>query len=938
MTEVLHTLSAAGGVSPQPMLAAWSTATSSQTTFSSTRMAGFSSRTSAWPGFGPKPKLTSPGPRPWTPSTRSSRKPERSSAPPRICLPNRSRVRWPTLNRTSFSFCVALYEALYRTRPFHGRTLAELDVAITSGRIEPGDPRGRIPAAVRSAIIRGLSVKPDDRFDSMDELLERIPDPTRNRWFAPVAIGLGILGGAAVVAAATVGEGAIDCEEQARDLVGLFDRTELEAHLDADQGGDAWPRLERALQDYAEGWGAVRRQACEAERTVELAEPVREARDTCLYRAGLRYRMLLGELKRDPPPPAIAGLRAATSLPAPSECIGLEGEGGTFSSSAELEELLSQAKAAYSLDNKPRVVALATDALAKAEESADRRAQAEALKLLATAYGEGDTEEAEAQLRHSIRISTELGDHSLTSRSWGDLAFMLIHGRRDIDNAEFALDMADAEARRTDDPPHARILRLRNRIEHAAVAGNADAGHAALRQVEELLASHDVSRRSSINVKLAEAQFALAFGDNERMLAAITEVRDAWAELLGPNSPSVHRYQLNVGLALVRNERFEEARAELDPLLEVELDPVARAAVLWNLGRGVRQPRRAGTGSGLRERGRRRPYPRPRMPPPHRMLEARLHRSAVLTTMGQFDEAEQELDRAELLRERGAVRAPWPKTSILGARISPKPAKRFAENLSSVRVHRASPAFGLADRLDSGACHALGPWPLWPRPYAPSLWGAIRRARATPGRPDPARRVRARVRRRTPPEQGPRTKRAKSRPTPDAATRSPAELSALGQEQRLAGSFREAAASLEDARDQLDAQPSPDLVLRGEVLYQLGAVYSAQRRLPEATATLKRALDDAVATHGPQSYAVAVTKQALGGVYDYAEKYDDAEAMFRDAIVILRKLEGPDSLDVAQARANLALNLDYQGRDDDALAEYRAVMKSLGDRDGPPGR
>lgn len=169
-------------------------------------------------------------------------------------------------------------------------------------------------------------------------------------------------------------------------------------------------------------------------------------------------------------------------------------------------------------------------------------------------------------------------------------------------------------------------------------------------------------------------------------------------------------------------------------------------------------------------------------------------------------------------------------------------------------------------------------------------------------------------------------------PTP---SRTPAELAERGQQQRVAGLFQEASATLEDARDQLDAQQSPDLVLRGEVLYQLGSVYAAQRRLGEATTSLQRALEDAMAVHGPNSYSVAVTKQVLGGVYDYDGKYKEAELMFRDAIALLTKLEGSGSLDVAQARANLALNLDFQNRDDAALAEYRAVLKAVGDRMDP---
>ncbi|MGE3545036.1 MAG: protein kinase [Kofleriaceae bacterium] len=70
-----------------------------------------------------------------------------------------------------FSFCVALYQALYGELPFAGKTSVALADSVIHGRLQP-TPRGRnVPARLRKVLLRGLSVEPADRYPSMDALL-----------------------------------------------------------------------------------------------------------------------------------------------------------------------------------------------------------------------------------------------------------------------------------------------------------------------------------------------------------------------------------------------------------------------------------------------------------------------------------------------------------------------------------------------------------------------------------------------------------------------------------------------------------------------------------------------------------------------------------------------------------------------------------------------
>ena len=90
---------------------------------------------------------------------------------PAYMAPEQFAGEQPDLRTDQFSFCVALYEAVYRQRPFGGDTLEQIAHETLSGRLRPPPADARVPAPLRNAIARGLSQRRGDRFASMDELL-----------------------------------------------------------------------------------------------------------------------------------------------------------------------------------------------------------------------------------------------------------------------------------------------------------------------------------------------------------------------------------------------------------------------------------------------------------------------------------------------------------------------------------------------------------------------------------------------------------------------------------------------------------------------------------------------------------------------------------------------------------------------------------------------
>ncbi|HEX4450303.1 MAG TPA: protein kinase [Kofleriaceae bacterium] len=96
-----------------------------------------------------------------------------------------------------FSFCVALYEALYAKHPLHDATSVAMLERGTPAEPPPAD--ARVPSKVGRAVMRGLSRERSDRFAAMAELMTELapPEPRpRLRMAVTIAAMTILLGGA----------------------------------------------------------------------------------------------------------------------------------------------------------------------------------------------------------------------------------------------------------------------------------------------------------------------------------------------------------------------------------------------------------------------------------------------------------------------------------------------------------------------------------------------------------------------------------------------------------------------------------------------------------------------------------------------------------------------------------------------------------------------
>ncbi len=99
-----------------------------------------------------------------------------------------------------FAFCVSMWEALFGERPFAGRNVMELAVAIAAGPPTPPTTTPAIPPQLIDTLRRGLGEHPSQRWPDLDALLAELPGErprrrSRSAWLlgAVAALALAVV-------------------------------------------------------------------------------------------------------------------------------------------------------------------------------------------------------------------------------------------------------------------------------------------------------------------------------------------------------------------------------------------------------------------------------------------------------------------------------------------------------------------------------------------------------------------------------------------------------------------------------------------------------------------------------------------------------------------------------------------------------------------------
>lgn len=452
-----------------------------------------------------------------------------------------------------FSFCVALYRALYRQHPFAGESPVELAYHITRGEVR-SPPAGRdVPTWLRQAIVRGLARRPEDRHESMRALLAALGrDPSRRRrWlFGGVAL-LAVAPATLAVEhiAATRTEAA--CDEEAASLDEVWNESRREEIRDAmrETGMAAaettFDRASAVLDDYAGRWKSERGSVCRLAAS-SPSEPLHQASRACLDQRRLELDTFLAVLGEVAPRAMRSALVNASSLTDPQRCTERRwlARNPPLPRSFDddivaLQRAVVRASALTNVGEYERAVELAASATRRGKERALPALAAEATAVWANSlnkvgrYSEAE-ELGEAAFYEALEAGADLAAVDLAVA----LAYGIGYGQRRHDEGEKWARLGMAIHAREAMPASklARLYHVRATVRQ--IRGDLDAAtadnEAALAIRREVYGEvHPLLVDSLINL----SNVLIQIGDTARARHRLAEANAIAAESYGPHHP-----------------------------------------------------------------------------------------------------------------------------------------------------------------------------------------------------------------------------------------------------------------------------------------------------------------------------------------------------------------------------------------------------------------
>jgi eukaryotic-like serine/threonine-protein kinase len=231
-----------------------------------------------------------------------------------------------------FSFCVALWEALYGERPFRGEGVHELARAIVEGDRTTPSSGAWVPRWLHRVCERGMAADPADRFPDMRALVAILQGGNRSKRFRLAAIGLGAIAtiglALAVERQRALTEADAACEREGAAITEIWnDSTRAAVRTGLLQSGatGAETTVEKVtpwLDEHAVAWESARTDACRA-HTLEgrWDDDVLDRATWCLDERKLELQALVTRLADADSEAANRAVQAAAGLARIEPCL-----------------------------------------------------------------------------------------------------------------------------------------------------------------------------------------------------------------------------------------------------------------------------------------------------------------------------------------------------------------------------------------------------------------------------------------------------------------------------------------------------------------------------------------------------------------------------------------------------------------------------------------
>ncbi|HEY8211771.1 MAG TPA: serine/threonine-protein kinase [Myxococcaceae bacterium] len=508
-----------------------------------------------------------------------------------------------------FSFCASLYWGLWKTYPFDPEALAQGAEKLRAGgpataplrstsRETPASPiadppsQPRVPARLRRAVMRGLSLDPEQRFSGMDALLEEIaaalhPPSTRAALWAAALAGVLVVGGGAW--AYRDRSRSQLCSGGTAEISAVWNpavSTGVQAALTAvspERGPEVSRPLVAALDGYASRWAQAHRDACEATRVRgEETESILSLRMVCLERRRKELAALVRLLEHPDAALVDRAIEAAQGLSAISQCgdadalaqVGRPEDPTRRAALDKLEEQLARVDALRIAARYPQALEDARAVVKVAQGLGFKPLEAQARCTLGMLQDStGDQRSAVNELHEALNLAEAGRDDVTKTRVVNRLGFMVGYRGLQFDEGVHWINLAKATLERLGSERYPELeselynilglIQLRAGDFRASIS----AFQRSLTSVDRTPPASSESLRARALANLAASRGRL--GEREEAVRSGKQAIAAFERLRGPDHPILVEPLQSLANALVELGRFDEALAAVNRALKL---------------------------------------------------------------------------------------------------------------------------------------------------------------------------------------------------------------------------------------------------------------------------------------------------------------------------------------------------------------------------------
>jgi len=385
-----------------------------------------------------------------------------------------------------FSLCVSLYEALYGEQPFEGQGISERRRAIIEGRMRPAPRNSSVPRRLRAIVLRGLSARPEGRYEDMRALRNALRDYLDRRrrvgWTAIVAA-------AVAVAVSVTGfallrpDAAAVCSASERHVADMWTEQtsgDVQARLIATQKPhalDTFHRLEAGMRQYTSRWANLHRDTCRATHVFgEQSAATLDRKMRCLERGRAKASHLLQTLQG--PNAGTILDRAVPTLETftreLSRCVE-DGDGDAIAvMPPSTRQRYDELRREYDRIDVLKQTGLYSEATPAIDALKPLVVELGVMSLVADTFDLAGTismptrspDETEREFRTALEAAARIGDARRQLKTWTGLIRLVLNYRGDVERAEQLL----FPARLTVESTQNQVDRLRWLIEASDVA------------------------------------------------------------------------------------------------------------------------------------------------------------------------------------------------------------------------------------------------------------------------------------------------------------------------------------------------------------------------------------------------------------------------------------------------------------------------------------